>query len=438
MQQHYPVIIVGGGQAGLSVSYHLKRCQIDHVVLERNRIAHGWREQRWDSFCLVTPNWQCMLPGFHYSGGDPSGFMQRDEIVQYVERFARSFDAPVRENVTVTRLQKSGEGYALETSADAMSADQVVVAVGGYHKPNIPPLAQRLPSHIKQLHSSQYRNPDQFGDAEHAAKASGEILVIGTGQSGCQIAEDLHIAGRKVHLCVGGAPRVARRYRGKDVVDWLADMGYYDLPVDKHPLKEGVRTRANHYVTGRDGGRDIDLRQRALEGMKLYGRLDSLDGTVIHFKSDLAANLDKADEVSQSIKSSIDKYIASAGINVPTEKGYEPVWRPADTPTQLNLLDANISGIVWSIGFKSDFSWIDVPVFDGRGYPGHTRGVTSSPGLYFIGLPWLYTWGSGRFSGVARDAAYIVDHIAVARRPTPKPVSAWSDAVGFSELAFGS
>ncbi len=436
MPQHYPVIVIGGGQAGLSVSCLLKKQGIDHLVLEKNRIAHSWRTQRWDTFCLVTPNWQCMLPGYPYTGKEPSGFMGRDEIVQYVENFARSFGAPVREGVTVTRLSASGDGYALETSAGPLSADQVVIAVGGYHRPNIPAIAHRLPGIIKQLHSSEYRNPNQFGPADH----SGEILVIGTGQSGCQIAEDLHIAGRKVHLCVGGAPRVARRYRGKDVVDWLADMGYYDLPVDKHPLKEGVRTRANHYVTGRDGGRDIDLRLRATEGMKLYGRLDTIDGAVVKFKSDLAANLDKADEVSESIKTSIDKFIASAGIDAPLEKRYEPVWRPVNTPTELNLIESNITGIVWSIGFKSDFGWIDVPVFDGRGYPGHQRGVTSSPGLYFIGLPWLYTWGSGRFSGVARDAAYIVDHIVALREPGPvdTPVHAWNDAAGFSELAFGS
>ena len=426
--QHHPAIVIGGGQSGLSVSYCLKQAGIGHVVLERNRVAHAWQTQRWDTFCLVTPNWQCKLPGYAYAGAEPNGFMLRDEIVKYVRDYAASFESPVLEGVSVTKVTRGGDGYMLETSAGPMTADQVVVAVGGYHRPTIPPVSQKLPASIKQFHSSQYQNPAQM--------PPGEVLVIGTGQSGCQIAEDLHLAGRKVHLCVGGAPRVARRYRGRDVVDWLADMGYYDLPVDKHPLKEGIRQRANHYVTGRDGGRDIDLRQRAVEGMKLYGRLDTIEGPLLTFKPDLAGNLDKADEVSESIKTSIDKHITSAGVDAPNEKRYTAAWRPGVEPTSLDLGKAGVTSIVWCIGFKSDFSWIDVPVFDGRGYPGHTRGVTGTPGLYFVGLPWLYTWGSGRFSGIARDAAYVVEHIAALRKPAP--VALWNDATTFSELAFGS
>lgn len=431
MNQHYPVIVIGGGQAGLSVSYCLKQQGIDHLLLEKHRIAHAWRTQRWDTFCLVTPNWQCKLPGFDYNGTDPQGFMGRDEIVRYIEDFATSFQPPVMEGAAVTKLSRNGAGYALETSADHFTAEQVVVAVGGYHKPIFPPVSEKLPKTITQIHSSQYRNPEQL--------PPGEALVVGTGQSGCQIAEDLHIAGRKAHLCVGGAPRVARRYRGKDVVEWLHHMGYYDLPVDKHPLKAGVRGRANHYVTGRDGGRDIDLRQRALEGMKLYGRLDSIEGPVLTFKPDLASSLDKADEVSESIKASIDKYIDANGITAPTEAPYKPVWRPTEEPTRLDVRESGISAVIWCVGFRSDFGWIDVPVFDGRGYPSHHRGVTGAPGLYFIGLPWLHTWGSGRFSGVARDAAYIVDRIVALRKPSPVSATLWNESTAqFSELAFGS
>ncbi|HEX8322711.1 MAG TPA: MSMEG_0569 family flavin-dependent oxidoreductase [Tepidisphaeraceae bacterium] len=426
--EHFPVIVIGGGQSGLSVSYCLKQAGIRHVVLERSSVAHAWQTQRWDTFCLVTPNWQCKLPGFDYRGADPNGFMVKDEIVRYVRDYAASFDAPVREGVGVTKLTRNEDGYVLETTAGPLMADQVVVAVGGYHRPIFPPVAEKLPADVVQIHSSQYRNPGQL--------PAGDVLVIGTGQSGCQIAEDLHLAGRRVHLCVGGAPRVARRYRGRDVVDWLADMGYYDLPVDKHPLKGGVRQRANHYVTGRDGGRDIDLRQRALEGMKLYGRLDSIDGPTLRFKPDLAANLDKADEVSESIKTSIDKHIAASGASAPEEARYRPVWTPGEETTHLDLTATGVSAVVWCVGFKSDFSWIDVPVFDGRGYPGHTRGVTGAPGLYFVGLPWLYTWGSGRFSGIGRDASFVVEHLSALRRPTT--VASWTDGRAFSELAFGT
>jgi putative flavoprotein involved in K+ transport len=265
-------------------------------------------------------------------------------------------------------------------------------------------MAERLPPDIVQLHSSQYKNPQ--------ALPPGAVLVVGTGQSGCQIAEDLHLAGRRVHLCVGSAPRVARRYRGKDVVDWLDDLGYYDLPVHDHPLKEAIRSRPNHYVTGRDGGRDIDLRQFAREGMQLHGRLRDIRGGVLCFAPDLKQNLDNADTVADNIKNTIDAHIAKHGIEAPVEARYVPVWEPDGDLGDCDYRAADIAAVIWSTGFAANFRFIDVPAFDGKGYPTHQRGVTSFPGLYFLGLPWLYTWGSGRFSGIARDAGFVADHIA--------------------------
>jgi putative flavoprotein involved in K+ transport len=407
--EHTDVVVIGGGQAGLSMSWFLKRDGIDHVVLERHRVGHAWREQRWDSFCLVTPNWQCALPGFPYAGDDPHGFMPKHEIVAYVEAFARSFDPPLREGVAATRLRprEDGAGFALETSRGAMTATQVVVAVGGYHTPKIPAAAARLPADIHQIPSVDYHHPGQL--------PAGAVLVVGSGQSGCQIAEDLHLAGRVVHLCVGGAPRTARFYRGRDVVDWLFDMGHYDLPVDQHPLRERVRDKANHYVTGRGGGRDIDLRKFAREGMRLHGRFEDVEGTRVITQPDLARNLDRADASAQSIKQMIDAFIARAGVAAPTEPPYAPVWEPEAETTSLDLRAEGITSVIWSIGYASDYRWIDIPVFTGRGYPGHTRGVTATPGLYFLGLPWLYTWGSGRFGGVARDAEHLLGHVAARR-----------------------
>ncbi len=405
MSSHYPVIIVGGGQAGLSMSYCLKQRGIDHLIFERHRIGHTWRTQRWDTFCLVTPNWQCKLPGFDYCGDEPRGFMVKDQIVRYIEDYANSFGPPILEGVGVSKLRTADDddGFCVTTSAGDYTAEQVVVAVGGYHRPSIPRIAERLPHGILQLHSSQYRSPTQL--------PPGDVLVVGTGQSGCQIADDLHIAGRRVHLCVGGAPRTARRYRGKDVVEWLHDMGYYDLPVHQHPLKERVRGKANHYVTGRDGGRDIDLRKLALEGMQLYGRLKDVRGSVLYFAQELKKNLDQADEVAESIKTTIDKFIEKHGISAPFEERYKPVWQPVEEPLELDFRKAGITSVIWSIGFQSDFSWVEIPVFDGKGHPCHERGVTNKDGLYFLGLPWLYTWGSGRFSGVARDAGYLAERI---------------------------
>jgi len=405
-ETHYPVIIVGGGQAGLALSYSLKQRNIAHIVFERDRVASAWRSSRWDSFCLVTPNWQCTLPGFPYRGDDPHGFMLKDEIVRYIEDYVAFFAPPLHEGVEVRRVGRTadGEHFAVETSAGTFTAENVVVAVGGYHSVTLPRIAERLPRTIVQIHSSQYKNARSLPD--------GDVLVIGTGQSGCQIAEDLHIAGRRVHLCVGSAPRVARRYRGKDVVEWLDDLGYYDLPVHEHPLKEGIRARSNHYVTGRDGGRDIDLRKSALEGMQLYGRLLDIDGNRLTFARDLKTNLDNADAVSESIKDTIDRHIERSGISAPLEARYVPVWEPEREVTELDYVAANISTIVWSTGFASNFRWIELPAFDGKGYPTHERGVTSVAGLYFLGLPWLYTWGSGRFSGIARDAEYLSENIS--------------------------
>jgi putative flavoprotein involved in K+ transport len=405
---HFSVIVVGGGQAGLSVSYYLKQAGIDHLVLEKNTITHTWRTQRWDAFCLVTPNWQCALPGYPYAGDDPHGFMKKDEIIEYLDGFIRTVDAPVIEHTEVQRVARSSEGgFSVSTSQGQFTADQIVVASGGYHTPVVPRMAERLPRSIVQIQSSEYRNPQ--------ALPEGSVLVVGSGQSGAQIAEDLHLAGRKVILAVGEAPRCARFYRGRDVVDWLADMKYYDMPVDKHPLREGVRDNTNHYVTGRDGGRDIDLRKFAAEGMELYGRLQDLQDGVLHFAPNLTGNLDDADKTFNGINAGIDSYIAKNGIDAPPGSRYEALWSPAEERTTLDLQASGIGSIVWCIGFTPDFSWLDAPIFNGRGYPAHTRGLTPLDGLYFVGLPWLHTWGSGRFSGVARDAGFVVEKIAACR-----------------------
>ncbi len=401
---HIPVIIIGGGQAGLAMSYCLKTQGIAHVIFEKNRIAHAWATQRWDSFCLVTPNWQCKLPGYPYPGDDPNGFMLKDDIVRYVRDYAKLIEAPVREGVAVQRVTRTDAGrFAVTTSEGAFTADAVVFAVSGYHVPQIPRIAERIAPGIQQIHSSAYKNPAQLPE--------GAVLVVGTGQSGCQIAEDLHLAGRAVHLVVGSAPRCPRVYRGRDAVDWLSDLGQYDLPVEKHPAGDGVRRKANHYLTGRDGGRDIDLRRFALEGMRLYGRLDTVETGILRFQDDLAKNLDGADAVYNGICGLIDRHIAEQGIAAPAGAHYQPVWVPETAPASLDPMAAGITSIIWSTGFRPDWSWVELPIFNGAGYPVHRRGVTALAGAYVLGLPWLHTWGSGRFVGVGRDAGFLAARI---------------------------
>jgi putative flavoprotein involved in K+ transport len=398
------VLIVGAGQAGLAMSYCLKQRDIEHLVLEKHSVGHTWRTQRWDSFCLVTPNWQCQLPGHPYTGSEPDGFMVKDQIVSYLEDYAAAFDPPLREHVAVQRIAQGDGAFAVDTSEGRYLADQIVMASGGYHETRVPPLAAALDPDILQLDATRYRNP--------AALPDGAVLVVGSGQSGCQIAEDLHLAGRQVHLCVGSAPRVARRYRGKDVVTWLDALGHYELPIDQHPDGVAVRNKHNHYVTGRDGGRDIDLRKFASEGMQLHGRLLNITREGFEFGPDLERNLDHADATSARIKATIDAYIAREGINAPEEAPYVPVWKPDATRLRLSHGEAGIGTVIWCVGFTLDYGLLELPAFADDGYPEHERGICRRvPGLYFLGLPWLHTWGSGRFCGVGRDAAHLADQI---------------------------
>jgi putative flavoprotein involved in K+ transport len=422
---HRPVVVIGGGQAGLAISHQLTASGIGHLVLERHSVAHEWRTRRWDSFCLVTPNRQCLLPGFPYTGPDPDGFMLRDEVVAYLEDYARSFGAPVLERVEAKRLRRAGDGrLEIVTDRGSLTADQVVLAVGPYQVAAVPRMGERLPDDIRQLHSSRYRNPESL--------PPGPVLVIGSGQSGAQIAEDLHLAGRAVHLATGTAPRVARFYRGRDCMTWLDEIGHYSRGVDEFGDREATRFKVNHYVTGRDGGRDIDLRAFARAGMRLYGRALAIEtgpgaAVRVRFASDLRSNLDGADRVSESIKDLIDTHIETNGIDVAPEARYRPVWRPEEHPEavadHLDLTEAGVRTVIWATGYRRDDRWIDLPMFDGRGYPVHERGVTSQDGVYVLGLPWQHTWGSGRFRGVGLDAAYLAERIAERIR-VARPVAA--------------
>lgn len=397
-KNHYPAIVIGAGQAGLSMSYCLTQQGIDNIILEKSsRVAENWRSQRWDTFCLVTPNWQCQLPGFAYQGPDPDGFMVKEEIVDYIESYRAFFNPTVIFNSPVISLSKHGDLFTLITAEAIYTAEQVVIACGSYHEPRIPAAAQKMPAHIAHVHSNFYKNPEQLPE--------GEVLVVGTGQSGCQIAEDLHLAGRRVHLCVGPAPRVNRRYRGKDVVNWLEEMGYYQTTLETHPDGKNAVHSTNHYVTGRDGGRDLNLRVFAQQGMQLYGGLKDAEGSQLFFKDDLKHNLDYADQVAQRIIDSIEAYIQKNGLEAPADTNIYSDYLP-EIMHELDLTHTQINSVVWCTGFNMRFEWIKLPVL-AEGYPKQQRGVTEVEGLYFLGLNWMYTWGSGRFYHVGRDAEYL-------------------------------
>ena len=403
------VAIIGAGQAGMSASWHLCRAGIDHVVLERHQRFHAWKADRWDSFCLVTPNWQCKLPGWPYSGDDPTGFMLRDQIIDYVEGFSSSFDAPLREVVTVTRVARRADGlFDVDTDRGLWLAEHVIVASGGYDLPIIPPYAASLDPAITQISSKSYRRPSDI--------PPGTCLVVGTGQSGVQLMEDLRLAGRDVHLAVGPAPRSPRMYRGLDATDWLHRMGHYAITIAQQPDPKATEAKTNHYMSGRDGGHEIDLRAFARDGVQLYGSVAGMDGTTIRFLPDLEANLDAADQSYVGIRKMIDDYIAREGIEAPIEPPFQKVWRPAAEITEIDAPASGITSVLWCIGFRPDYGWLKVDCLDERGRPIHRRGVCEAEGMYFLGLGWLNTWGSGRFLSVADDAAFVVDAVAACMR----------------------
>ncbi len=403
-------IIVGGGQAGLSTSYWLKQHGREHLVLEKaDRPGHAWR-QRWDSFTLLTPNWAFRLPGAEYRGANPHAFMPRDEIVAAFERHAAGNDLPVAFGVEVTAVTPLAgrPGYRVETSQGDFEAQNVVVATGLFQRGKIPACAAGLPSGVLQMHSGQYRNPRDL--------PPGAVLVVGSSQSGCQIAEELFKAGRgggrQVFLSVGASGRVPRRYRGKDIFEWMLLSGFFDRTADMLPSPK-ARFAGSVQVSGVDGGHDISLHRFARDGMILLGHLaDARDGR-LSLAPDLYESLAKVDQSEAQILGMVDGYIARSGLDAPPEQ--RPVERDGyDQPqvTELDIREAGITSVIWAAGYSFDFGMVKLPVCDGDGFPVQQRGVTAYPGLYFVGMHWLYKMKSGLLVGVGEDAAYIAAHIA--------------------------
>ncbi len=398
-------IIVGGGQAGLATSYWLKQHGQEHLVLDRaDRPGHAWR-QRWDSFTLATPNWTFLLPGAAYDGPDRDGFLPRDEIVTTFEHYAAGNDLPVAFNVDVTSVAPLADrpGYRVDTQDTTYQAVNVVIATGLYQRAKIPAFAAGLPADVLQLPSEQYRNP--------AGLPPGAVLVVGSGQSGCQIAEELHKAGRPVFLSVGSAGRAPRRYRGKDTYEWLALAGFFDRTPAMLPSPK-ARFTANPHLSGAGGGHDLNLHQFARDGMTLLGHLRGIADGKLSLAPDLYDGLAKADQFEVQVLGLIDGYIARNGLDAPPEQ--RPALRDGyDRPiiTDLDVRTAGIKTVIWAAGYDFDFNLVKLSVTDGDGFPVQQRGVTAYPGLYFVGLPWLHTQKSGLLLGVGEDAAFIAEHI---------------------------
>ena len=401
-------LVVGGGQAGIAMSEHLSASSIPHVVLERHRIAERWRSERWDSLVANGPAWHDCFPSMAFPDTSPDGFAPKTQVVDYLVAYADKIKAPLRTGVEVKEVvpNPNGAGFQATTSHGVIEANNVVAATGPFQRP-IKPLTVPESVGIHQLHSTEYRNPKALPD--------GAVLVVGAGSSGAQIANELMLNGRNVYLSIGPHDRPPRRYRGRDYVWWLGVLGKWSA-VAREPGTEHVTIS----VSGAYGGKTVEFRQFAHQGMTLLGRTVGFADGKLEFADDLNKNLKRGDANYLSVLDEADEYVRRNGIDLPEEPEARVIAAdPACVTDPIRALDleaAGIKSIIWATGFTQDFSWLKVPAFDSDGLPKHIRGVSNEPGIYFLGLPWLASRASSFLYGVWFDAKYIADQILTQRR----------------------
>jgi putative flavoprotein involved in K+ transport len=401
MDRSVDVAIIGAGQAGLATSWHLHQSKVDHVVLEAGRVAETWRARRWDSFRLITPNWAIELPGTAYRGGDPDGYMSRAELIAFFESWAASFNPPVSENTHVSVLEADSKtGFVLTVGDGYIRAHTVVVASGGYQKAHRPLGAESLPTGLHQVFAEDYRNP--------GALPPGNVLIVGSGQTGCQLAEELHDAGRKAFLACGRCPWVPRRIGGRDFIWWFKESGFIDRTPDK--LRSPAdRLVGNPQATGHDGGHDLNFRTLHASGVELLGRFLGANDSTLHFADDLAASVDFGDARWADIRGYIDHCCARTG--TPTPAYDIPPPMRIKTRTEIDLVREGITTVIWTSGYRPEYGWVKFPVFDQMGFPVQVDGRTSVPGLYFVGVHWMRKNKSAILYGVGEDAEVVARHI---------------------------
>ena len=408
-------VIVGGGQAGLGVSYFLQQNGNRHVLFERGRIGESWLSGRWDSFQLNTPNARNGLPGLPYDGPEPDGFWRTDELVDYFQEYVDRFQLPVQTGVTVISVERDADQESFivkikrqDQAEESVASRSVVVASGIQRVPKIPAMRSKLPANILQLHTSGYRNAEGL--------PPGAVVVVGGGQSGCQITEDLLSAGRTVYLCTSKVGRVPRRYRGRDLVEWWVDTGWWDVTYEGLTDKS-ISRAAQPQISGLGRyGHTLSLQYLAGQGAVILGRLLDVESDALILGDEAAAHIHFADEFSQRVKNDIDAYLERMNITPPpleedSADAPDPEAKCVSPLRQLDLRDANVSAVIWSTGFTGDFSWIHLPILDDQNNPVHKRGISPERGLYFVGFPWLNSRKSGILYGIGEDAHYIANAI---------------------------
>ena len=404
--QEVEVLVVGAGQAGIAMSEHLGLAGVPHLVVERDRIAERWRSWRWDSLVANGPAWHDRFPGQEFNI-DPDGFATKEQVADYFVAYAEKIDAPIRTGVTVNSVRKNAgrPGFRVETSEGTIDARFVVAATGAFQKPIIPGVVPDGAG-IHQIHSSSYRNPEQL--------PAGAVLVVGAGSSGVQIADELQRSGRQVYLAVGPHDRPPRSYRGRDFCWWLGVLGKWDASAPPRGAEHVTIA-----VSGAHGGNTVDFRELAATGITLLGMAGPFSDGVMRFADDLRTNIEAGDTNYLSMLDEADAYVARNGIDLPEEPqarvfGPDPECM-TDPIAELDFGAAGVTSIIWAVGFAYDFGWLQVDTFDENGKPQHQRGVSSEPGVYFLGLPWLSRRGSSFIWGVWHDAKYVADQIAIQR-----------------------
>ena len=400
-------VVIGAGQAGLAMSWSLASRSIDHVVLERGEIAHSWKTERWDSLRLLTPNWQSRLPGFGYQGNDLDGYRSMPETIRFIEKYAKSISAPVRENTRVTSVKRADEGYEVVTQQDSWRCDAVVIASGACNIAAVPALSAAVPSHVTQLTPLQYRNPEQLED--------GGVLVVGASASGVQIADEIQRSGRPVTLAVGEHVRVPRVYRRRDIKWWMDASGVLDQRYDE--VDDIVRARhvPSLQLAGYSDRRTIDLNSLTAIGVKLVGRLAGVNGEgKAQFSGSLRNVCALADLKMNRLLDTIDEWSRATGFDdqVAPPQRFEATQIEESPPLLIDFSRGRIKTVIWATGFRPDYSWLDVPVRDIKGFLRHDGGVVDSPGLYLMGMPFLRRRKSSLIDGVGDDARDLSAHLA--------------------------
>jgi putative flavoprotein involved in K+ transport len=408
LQNHTTTVVIGAGHAGLAMSRCLTDRGIDHVVIERGRVAERWRSERWDSLRLLTPRWQSRLPGWTYRGDDPDGYFTMPELIGHLERYASSFDAPLRTSTTVGSVRRAARGYRVVTDQGTWAADHVVIATGACDRPVVPRSAAHLDETIAQVTPNRYRSPEDL--------VPGGVLVVGAAATGVQLASELHSAGREVVVSVGRHTRVPRRYRGLDIHWWLDRLGLLDVAADEVGDLARARREPSLQLVGDPLGRTLDLHHLASQGVRLAGRVERVTGTAVEFADDLPEVCRTADQRLDRLLARIDAHIDRVGLR---HEVHEPVRLPAYAPRGLRSLDlrrAGITNVVWATGYRRTYPWLHVPVLDRSGEIAHRGGITPSPGLYVLGLPFQRRRNSTFLDGAGRDAEHIASHLTASLR----------------------